>query len=131
MNAGSRHSMSDVLNVDELLARCLGNIDFAARVLATFQDRFGQDLEQLEKGLREQDTPTIAQVAHRIKGSTANVSAPGLHETATQIEQLGRQNRIADVSSSIEQLRCEWTRFVEGVSSLELASCNSSGSGTP
>lgn len=90
MNPISQESISGIINVDELLARCLGNVDIAERILAKFQISVGLDLEELERGLDQQDAGAIAQVAHRIKGASANISAPALYELAAEIEQLGR-----------------------------------------
>ena len=121
MDTTSHEEIEGVINVDELLSRCMGNIDIAERVLNKFQDRFDVDLTELERSLDEQDAGMIAHVAHRIKGASANVAAPLLYELAAEIEQLGRAQRISEIPSGVEQLRIEWTRFVHGVSRLELS----------
>ncbi len=97
--------------------------DIAERILAKFQISVGLDLEELERGLDQQDAGAIAQVAHRIKGASANISAPALYELAAEIEQLGRAQRISDIPPGIAQLRNEWTRFMHGVSTLEISQC--------
>ena len=68
----------------------MGNIGFAERILAKFQDRFEHDLEELDKALQARDADAVARTAHRIKGASANVAASRLHEHAAEIEQLGR-----------------------------------------
>ena len=123
MKPTSYESMTDVINVQDLLARCMWNVDIAERILCKFRDRIGVDLEELEKGLDDRNAGAIAQVAHRIKGASANVSAAALYELAAEIEQLGRAERIADILPGIQQLRREWTRFVNGVSAIELSQC--------
>ncbi len=120
MNPSLEPNMLDVLNVDELLARCMGNAGIAERILTKFQERFSIDLGELENGLSNQDAEAVTLVAHRIKGASANVSAPYLFELASQIEQLGRARRISEISPGVEQLRHEWTRFRQGISGLEL-----------
>ena len=109
---------SPALEFDELLARCMGNIEFAERVLAKFQQRFGAELAQLEQGLASQNAEQIACVAHRLKGASANVGAPGLQIQATEIEDLARARCVSEIPTSLDQLRSEWTRFVHSVSSL-------------
>ncbi len=123
MNPVTSESIKDVINVDELLARCMGNVDIAERVLSKFQDCLSGDLTALEQGLKEQDTSSITQIAHRIKGASANVSAHTLYELASEIEQLGRAERIAEIPPGVEQLRTEWTRFENSVSMLEISQC--------
>ncbi len=90
MSLTSTASTHEVLNIDELLARCLGNISFATRILAKFQDRFEEDLVELDKALLAQDAEAVARIAHRIKGASANVAAAQLHESSAEIEQSGR-----------------------------------------
>ena len=90
MGLTSWDSTRRVLNIDELLARCMGNIGFAERILAKFQDRFEHDLEELDRALQARDAEAVARTAHRIKGASANVAASRLHEHAAEIEQLGR-----------------------------------------
>ena len=124
MNASSLGSANEALKVDELLARCMGNLDFATRVLATFQDRFEKDLEELERGLDARDVEAVAQVAHRIKGASANVAAHSLSEQAAAIEQLGRSQQVSMLPLHVQQLRDEWSRFVSEVSLSRLGSCN-------
>ncbi len=110
-----------VLDFEELLERCMGNIEFAERVLAKFQQRLGEDLEELEKGLHAEDAPAIARVAHRLKGASANVAARGVLRRAVEIEQLGRARRVSEIPSQVEELRREWARFGDSVSALRLS----------
>ena len=110
-----------VIDVEQLLARCLGNVEIAERVLTKFQDRFRVDLTELEQGLQQQDAAAVAQAAHRIKGASANVSAPALYALASDIEQAARTERLADVPEDAQQLRTEWTRFVDNVADLQLS----------
>ena len=108
--------------MDELLARCMGNIDFATRVLAKFQHRFAEDLVELDEAILAQDAAAVAHIAHRIKGASANVAAVQLRARLAEIEELGRTERLSDISAGMVQLRHEWSRFVDHTSSLELSS---------
>jgi HPt (histidine-containing phosphotransfer) domain-containing protein len=101
---------SDVLNLQELQDRCMGNIELMQRVLGKFQQRIPEELAELEKALELGDMAQIARVAHRVKGSSANVSARGIEQAAVEIENSSREGRIEDVSSHIEHLRAEWVR---------------------
>lgn len=124
MGLTSWESTCNVLNIDELLTRCMGNISFAERILAKFQDRFQHDLEELDKALQAHDSEAVARTAHRIKGASANVAAAGLYQRAAEIEELGRVQRLSDIPYGLEQLRHEWSRFVHATSALEPGSCN-------
>jgi HPt (histidine-containing phosphotransfer) domain-containing protein len=118
MNATSLDQGPEVLNADEFLARCMGHVEFASRVLAKFQNRLERDLEQLETDLAAGNTNAIVVLAHRMKGASANVAAPQLQHCAAEIERLARDARTGDISSELEQLRHEWSRFADSVSLL-------------
>ena len=113
---------NEVLRVDELLARCMGNINFATRVLAKFQDRLEEDLLELDKAILAHDAEAVARIAHRIKGASANVAAAQLHECSAEIEQWGRAGSLANASTGVDRLRQECARFTDQASSLDLSS---------
>ena len=114
--AGS--SCSDVLDLERLRNRCMGNIDLLQRVLDQFHKRLPEELAELERALELRDSEQVARVAHRIKGTSANVSAEGLKRTAAEIEDLGRMGRVKDVPMRLERLRNEWERYLEHTSTL-------------
>ena len=108
-----------VLAFDELVERCMGQIDFAERVLSKFEQTFGGDLTELEDLLERENHEEIALVAHRLKGASANVGAPRLCDRAAKIENLARAQRTAEIPPYLDQLRSEWSRFVESVGALD------------
>ena len=111
-----KSAASEVFDREELRARCLGNIDFVQRVLDKFQQRIPAELAELDRVLALSDGEQLARVAHRMKGTSANVSAAALAHAAAEIEDLGRAGRMADVPEAIERL----ARRVGEVSELRL-----------
>ncbi len=109
---------SAVFNHDELIARCMGNLDFAERILNKFQERCNQDVDELEREFRVRNIGAVTCLAHRIKGAAANVSAPRLQACAAAIESFGRAEQFPEIQHRLEQLRNEWSRFVDSVESL-------------
>ena len=108
-----------ILAMDELVERCMGNLEFAERVLSKFLNRFDEELDELQHGVEAENAEEIARVAHRLKGASANVGAPGLRDRAAAVESLARTQSISGPHSGCEirvgmkQLREEWSRFVE------------------
>src|SRR5205085_12588475 len=78
------------LNFDQLVMRCMGRLELAQRLLASFERRFPLELSQIEQSLETGDLPTFVRQAHQLKGASANVSAPGLHAILKRIEEAGR-----------------------------------------
>src|SRR5271165_4200658 len=77
-----RSSEDDVLDLQELCDRCIGNLDLVQRVLDKFEQRLPEELAELERALELGDTAQAALVAHRIKGNASNVSAGALRQAA-------------------------------------------------
>lgn len=104
---------SALLDTEELLARCMGNIEFAERLLAKFQGRLDEDIAELEAAVRAEDPDSIARVAHRIKGASANVAAHDLRRRAREIELLARERSLAELPAQLVELRSEQNRFAQ------------------
>ncbi len=98
----------EALNLDELRNRCMGNLNLVHRVLNKFQKRLPEELAEMKKALECGDMERIAHVAHRVKGTSASVSAKGLARAAAEIEDLSRAGRATDISSRIDRLGDEW-----------------------
>jgi HPt (histidine-containing phosphotransfer) domain-containing protein len=109
---------SEVFDLEALHTRCMGNLDFVQRVLEKFEQRVPEELAELERLVALNDGEEVARVAHRLKGTSANVSADGLCQAAAEIEDLGRTGRVADVPGGIEHLRGEWKKYLNCVSTL-------------
>ena len=88
----------------------MGNLNLMHRVLNKFQKRLPEELAEMKKALERGDTERIARIAHRVKGTSASVSAKGLARAAAEIENLSRAGRATDISARIERLRDEWEK---------------------
>jgi HPt (histidine-containing phosphotransfer) domain-containing protein len=105
------------LEYDELVARLMGNVELAERLIASFQRHFQEEVTQIQKQLDAEDADGIAVLAHRLKGASANVAAERLRHLAEEIEQLARAEQLDRIPPHLDQLRDEWTRFVDSASS--------------
>jgi HPt (histidine-containing phosphotransfer) domain-containing protein len=74
------------LDLEELLARCLGRVDLMDRLLANFDETLGPQINQLEEAVQISDPPKIKSIAHRIKGAALTVSARELSKCAERLE---------------------------------------------
>jgi len=111
MNLQMTDQVSRVLDYDDLLARCLGNVDFVQRVLDKFRERCDEDMVALEDAVVHGDSDAVARLAHRLKGASANASAIRLREYAAEIEHAARGEALGDISNGLQGLKDEWSRF--------------------
>jgi HPt (histidine-containing phosphotransfer) domain-containing protein len=109
---------SGILDLEELRSRCMGNIELVQQVLKKFESRTPEEIEAIEKALQLQDTQQIARVAHRLRGTSATVSAEGLTRAAAEIEDVSRQGRLADLPTGVERLRDEWEKYLNCAAAL-------------
>ncbi len=108
MTADSLEKYSKSVNVETLLDRCFGNLEFASRILGILNERCEPDIEAIEQAVQEEDYERIYGIAHRLKGAFANASADGLSRIA---EELCAASKAMDAPASREQvsgLRESW-----------------------
>ena len=115
-----QNQVATALNVEDLMTRCMGNIEFAERILSIFQELGNQALADLEQAMAAEDTEMLARLAHRLKGASANAAAPGLQALAAEIERAAGQSSLGEIPAHLENLRHEWNRFSSTPPLLEL-----------
>ena len=113
MHKPTDESAADVLDFEDLKARCLGNMALVERVLSKFTGQLDQDLDALEEAIRVGDAPEAAQLAHRIKGIAASVAAHGLFDNASTAEQRALDNDITELPEHLSRLRGDRSRLAE------------------
>ena len=101
------------IDVEQLLERCLGNIDFAQRIITKFQSSFDKEIQELEQCVKQRDSDRAAMTAHRMKGASANVAADSLRGAVEKIEFHARAGRLDEVPSCLQELRAAWGCFQE------------------
>lgn len=112
---------SAVLDLWELMSRCLGKPELAARVLKKFETQLAGDLDRISAALESGDFPTAREVAHRLKGAAANVAAHSLKEQAHALEsaiELGLEPQFAIV---LQGLKREQGRFIETSKQVQMS----------
>jgi HPt (histidine-containing phosphotransfer) domain-containing protein len=104
--------------LEELLARCVGNVKFAHRVLSRFAGCFGEDLGRVEEHLQANSYDEAARVVHTMRGAAASVGAHRLEEQLAFLEGLARARESAELPSQLAMVREEWSRVAESISQI-------------
>ena len=113
------HSQTaEVLDVEDLLRRCMGNRPFAIRIVQAFLAQLEADLSELDTAIAEENAALIAIIAHRVKGASSNVSARRLCQAAAAIGDLAAAIDMDQIGSYRETLREEQDKFVETSSQI-------------
>ncbi len=120
-----------VIDQDDLLTRCMGNRHFAKRILQSFARQFAADLDALESAIDCGDVDQIAVIAHRVKGTSSNVSARGIHRLAAEIAELAKGGDVQLLGSFGLAIRREQQRFLEASQLFEAGFASSFENSTP
>jgi HPt (histidine-containing phosphotransfer) domain-containing protein len=96
---------------DELLYRCLGNAEFARRIIDRFLDRLKTEGPDLEAAWKRQDLERFVQLAHRLKGSAASVAAQRIAHVLSELERMGREQRTHEAAAELTKLPEEIEAF--------------------
>ena len=85
-----------------------GDASFELELIAIFLEDTEAILKQLRQAIASQNSQTIIDLAHAIRGSSANVGACALARSARQLEQLTHNSQLsgslASLSSEANQL---------------------------
>ncbi|MCR9117007.1 MAG: Hpt domain-containing protein [bacterium] len=86
------------IEMASLLHRCMGNIDFAERMLKRFEETFEVQIDELSQQSGE-DRDEISRLAHRMKGAAANISAPLLEQSLVELHEItSQENPVSEVA---------------------------------
>lgn len=98
-----RSSSSAQLDFDWQQLRQLASedADFELELIAIFLEDAEDNLNQLEQAIAHQNIQAIANLAHTLRGSSANVGARSLTQTAHQLEHLAQSSPLSDLPADL------------------------------
>lgn len=102
-----------VLDVQQLLDRCLGSLELAERCLVRFLQKLPEEVECLRQYFECGDDGALAQAAHRLKGSAATVAAVSLSRAAAALERWARGDDTEDPQEVLSRLSQEAERLLD------------------
>ncbi|MCA9075403.1 MAG: Hpt domain-containing protein [Planctomycetaceae bacterium] len=110
-----------IFDQQQLLLRCMGNLEVAERCLTRFRQRLEADVEQLQQSATVGDTGEVARLAHFMKGSAATVAATALSQKAHSLECAARDGGTEEIEfdRATREFMNEAERFIEAVARLD------------
>jgi HPt (histidine-containing phosphotransfer) domain-containing protein len=125
--SSSTSSERQPLDVPAIVERFGNDRNFALHLLEKFQADAPGELAKLEKSLAGGDSAAATRSAHSLKSMAAYVTADKASNLACQIEELGRANQLAEMTTVVTALRQEidwailWIGKSEKVRALKCA----------
>ena len=103
------------------------------RLVQKFQQKSTQMWPELLQGIRDGDAAATTRLAHALKGTASNLSAPRVTCLAARLEELGRSADLGAAEAIVDQLGTELERCAAALTSL--AECrpepNATGAAAP
>ncbi len=110
------------LNIKELERRCMGQLDFAQRLLASFEARFPNEWAEIAECLAAENVDRLGQVVHQLKGTTANVCAHAMNSVLRQMEDSVKCRQLDRARQLLGDLQAEWEQFQVFKKTIEMKS---------
>jgi HPt (histidine-containing phosphotransfer) domain-containing protein len=92
----------------EVLERIGGDEAFLAELLALYDGEFAEKSTALAAAIETGDMAAVRSLGHSLKGSSANLSLPGLREAAQEMETAGGDKNPAAARKALERLADEY-----------------------
>jgi HPt (histidine-containing phosphotransfer) domain-containing protein len=96
---------------DEALNRIGGDGDFLNDLMALYDEEFAAKKSGLAEAIERRDAAQIRELGHSLKGSSANLSLPGLQEAAYSLEKAGGTGDISAAREAYVRLESEYARL--------------------
>jgi len=93
-----------------LLARCAEQPEVCKRVIAKYVEQMQIDVDEISTIIVD-DALTVARLAHRIKGASANVEAEALRNAAERIEKLAIKQELEAAKPIFSELEKYWNAY--------------------
>ena len=97
-----------------------GGMGLVNTLFTCFLESAEDDLGQIRSALAAGDATALAQIAHRMKSSTANLGALPLSAFYRELEASAREVRIDAANALLDRIRCEHRRVVARMRDLQL-----------
>lgn len=82
--------------------------EFVREILGIFIEDTPARIQELDEAFQCSDIPKFIRAAHSIKGSSSNVGAMILRETAEELERLSRDQGLANLETLMEKLKSDY-----------------------
>ncbi len=106
-----KNDVSLPINRAEALERIGGDPEFLRELLGIYSEEFLLRTKELRSAVSEKSFSAIQELGHTLKGSSANISLPGLQKAAFGLEMAGREKDLQKAKDSLASLEKEFERL--------------------
>ncbi|MDF2634553.1 MAG: multi-sensor hybrid histidine kinase [Pelosinus sp.] len=101
--------------LDQLMNVCQGDVETVKAVISCFLENGTQYMRNIEQAVEQKDAKNLKLSAHRLKGAAAYFGNKTVVEYAAQLEDMGNNERLADVNYTFAQLKTAIGELEQGL----------------
>jgi len=106
------------IDVPSALERIGGEKDFLDELLDLYSSEFSKYFKKLQDAIHNKNFLSIQEVGHTLKGSSANLSLPGLQEASLQMEMAGKRKNSKKAKEALHLLDKEIRKLKDHIKNL-------------
>lgn len=119
--AGTQEQARQPVDMELAMEQVMGNSALLRDLLTAFSGSVHDQLELIRQAAAASDTESVSRVAHKIKGTAANICVDGIMTVARDLERSAADNNGAKSETLIQQLAEEIERFDDFLEGPEFA----------
>jgi HPt (histidine-containing phosphotransfer) domain-containing protein len=108
-----------VLNITELLSRVDNDHELVSELFFIFKSVFPSHLQRLSDAVANELSKQVEAESHSLKGMLLNLSAPRTAVPAADLENLGREGKIAGMREALAEFQSEAQALLLQMESVE------------
>ena len=89
----------------KLIQQCCGDRQFADQILSIMLDSLPRQIKTIDEAARRKDMPSIASVAHQLKGAAGDSCLTAVYQSASELERLATTSDDVGMAMSIKKLK--------------------------
>ena len=110
----------EVFAETDLLQRALNDEDIVRDILESFLADLPLQLQDLGDALVSSDATRFRNRAHTIKGAAGNIGATAIFQTASEAEQLAKNQQLAEAKNLVHKLSVQFEEFRQVVTESDI-----------
>ncbi len=115
---GQSFQLESIIDYKQFVDRVMGDEDLARELLIKMKNRIQSEMGGFELYIQDKNARQVEFLAHKLKGSAANLSAEPLRNILEKIEQQGRDGDWDSLPQAYQDLLREADSFLEAVEQI-------------
>jgi len=99
------------IDLASALERTGGEMDFLSELVDMYMEDFEEKYAAIKDAVYQKDVERLRELAHSLKGSSANLGLKPLQETFFLLEMAGRDNNLLDAQNKIDLLYTQFNQL--------------------